>query len=219
MARARPPLKPSGWDGGTEQSAPNAPKDGVPLPSAQKSETARRTSWTARPTRMRTTTHATGRAERRHDRQPQRPEGRGTNSLPRAQRGARLSGRDAEIARPDAGGVWAQERRRAFRYAVPLPSAQKSETARRTSWTARPTRMRTTTHATGRAERRHDRQPQRPEGRGTNSLPRAQRGARLSGRDAEIARPDAGGVWAQERRRAFRYSSTQGGSLTAGAFF
>ena len=149
MARARPPLKPSGWDGGTEQSAPNAPKDGVPLPSAQKSETARRTSWTARPTRMRTTTHATGRAERRHDRQPQRPEGRGTNSLPRAQRGARLSGRDAEIARPDAGGVWAQERRRAFRYAVPLPSAQKSETARRTSWTARPTRRRPTTHAAG----------------------------------------------------------------------
>ena len=27
MARDRPPLKPSGWDGGTYQSAPNAPKD------------------------------------------------------------------------------------------------------------------------------------------------------------------------------------------------
>lgn len=96
-----------------------------------------------------------------------------------------------------------QTRRRTRRLGVnPMQPAQKSETAKRTSWTARPTRMRTTTHATGRAERRHDRQPQRPEGRGTNSLPRAQRGARLSGRDAEIARPDAGGVWAQERRRA-----------------
>ena len=62
----------------------------------------------ARPTRTRPTTHAAGREERRHDRRRSEPKGAELTLLPRAQRGARLSGRGEEIERTDAGDVWAR---------------------------------------------------------------------------------------------------------------
>lgn len=113
LGRERSPLKPSGWDGGTAKSAPKRPKDvhawREPLCiQRRKKALVERTSRTARPTRTRPTTHAAGREERRHDRRRSEPKGAELTLLPRAQRGARLSGRGGEIERIDAGDVWAR---------------------------------------------------------------------------------------------------------------
>ena len=63
--RERSPLKPSGWDGGTDKSAPKRPKDvhawREPLCiQRRKKALVERTSRTARPTRTRPTTHGAG---------------------------------------------------------------------------------------------------------------------------------------------------------------
>lgn len=101
-----------------------------------------------------------------------------------------------------------QTRRRTLTPGVnPMQPAQKSETAKRTSRTARPTRTRTHRRTERRSwHRSHDRQPLR-------SSETAKKAARLSGRGGGTLAPELlGDDWARERRRAHRptkRSSTQ----------
>ena len=115
MARDRPPLKPSGRDGGTDQSAPNAPKNAHVWREPHATSAEKRNGKAHKPDSA-TDADANPSAHRAKELAPEpRPPAAGR------QRHRKKGGTAERAGRRNAGPKllgddWARERRRAYRY-------------------------------------------------------------------------------------------------------
>ena len=115
MARDRPPLKPSGRDGGTDQSAPNAPKDAHAWREPHATSAEKRNGKAHKPDSA-TDADANPSAHRAEELAPE-PRPPAAEKQQNRKKAARLSGRGGGTLAPELlGDDWARERRRAYRY-------------------------------------------------------------------------------------------------------
>ncbi len=155
MARDRPPLKPSGRDGGTDQSAPNAPKDaqaGREAPCNQRRKAKRQSAQAGRRVRRGRDRRRTLRGVQNGDTTASRSDPKGAElTLCPAPRGAQGSAGGTQRSRAPVRAAFGRGSGGAHAANTePLCSQRRKKiSGERTSRTARPTRRRPTTHAAG----------------------------------------------------------------------